>query len=98
MARRVERIGASVIVYDGSLVSHMAERLFEPSSWPDAPEAPGYAGGRGSTLFIEHDDQQWVLRHYHRGGLMGRWLDDQFPRGRVARSRPFRDAETIGHS
>ncbi|MDJ0927044.1 MAG: 3-deoxy-D-manno-octulosonic acid kinase [Gammaproteobacteria bacterium] len=95
MARRIETIGKSVIVYDDSLVSHIEERLFEPDSWPDAGQAPGYAGGRGSTLFIEHGGQHWVLRHYHRGGLMSRWLDDQFPRFGVARSRPFREWDLL---
>jgi 3-deoxy-D-manno-octulosonic acid kinase len=89
--RRIERIGKSVILYDASRVSQISEASFDPASYPGAPEAPGYAGGRGSTLFISHGDQQWVLRHYHRGGLMGRWLDDEFPWLGLERSRPWRE-------
>ncbi len=89
--RRIERIGKSVILYDASLVSQISESLFDPDRYPGAPEAPGYAGGRGSTLFIRHADQDWVLRHYHRGGFMGRWLDDQFVWLGLKNSRPYRE-------
>jgi len=89
--RRIERIGKSVILYDASRVNQISESMFDPLNYPDAPKVPGYAGGRGSTLFIRHDGQDWVLRHYHRGGLMGRWLDDEFPWLGLERSRPWRE-------
>lgn len=75
---RVERIGESVILYDGSLANHMREAWFDPATWPDAPRAPGYAGGRGATLFIRCEAQDWVLRHYHRGGRIARIAGDSF--------------------
>lgn len=93
--RRIERIGKSVILYDASRAGQISEATFEPASYPGAPEAPGYAGGRGSTLFIRHGDQDWVLRHYHRGGLMGRWLDDEFPWLGLQRSRPWREFQLL---
>lgn len=91
MARRIERVGESVILYDDSLLSHRSESLFDPASWPTAPAAPGYAGGRGNTLFITCEEQQWVLRHYHRGGLIGRILNDEFPWLGQQRTRSFRE-------
>ena len=69
---RIERIGESVILYDGSLVNHMREAWFDPATWAGAPRAPGYSGGRGATLFITCEGQDWVLRHYHRGGTVAR--------------------------
>lgn len=75
---RIERIGESVILYDGSLANHMREAWFDPATWPDAPRAPGYAGGRGATLFIRCEAQDWVLRHYHRGGRIARVASDGF--------------------
>jgi len=67
-----------MIVYDQTLVSHIREALFEPASWPDAKVVPGTAGGRGKTLVINVDQEQWVLRHYYRGGMAGRLLSDQY--------------------
>ncbi len=97
MARRIVTIDRSVIVYDDALVSQMRAELFDPASWPDAPAAPGYSGGRGQTLFIEHDEQSWVLRHYHRGGYVGRVLSDRFIRVPRDRTRPFREWQLLEH-
>lgn len=72
---RVERIGGSVILYDASLVNHPCESWFEPGHWPDAARAPS---GRGGTLFIHCNDQDWALRHYLRGGAVARLSTDNF--------------------
>ena len=86
---RIERIGESVILYDGSLINHMREAWFEPATWSGAPSAPGYSGGRGATLFITCEGQDWVLRHYHRGGTMARIASDGFAWLGQDRSRSF---------
>lgn len=78
MTRRIEEIGGSVIVYDDDLASDVAENLFELENWPGAVVIQGEGSGRGNTFFIEHEMSQWVLRHYHRGGLVGRFLTDEF--------------------
>jgi 3-deoxy-D-manno-octulosonic acid kinase len=75
---RIERLETGAILYDASLVDHAQARWFEPSTWPAAPTAPGYSGGRGATLFITVDGQDWVLRHYHRGGTIARFASDGF--------------------
>lgn len=86
---RVERIGESVILYDALFVNHMRAAWFDRASWPEAPEAPGYAGGRGKTLFIRCEGQEWVLRRYHRGGFMARFSTDAFLWGGESRTRSF---------
>ena len=68
VARCVEQVGRSVIVYDDTQVSHMREELFDASFWSERSEVA--SGGRGQTLFVRHDDSDWVLRHYFRGGLI----------------------------
>jgi len=88
---RITRQGGTGILYDDSLVGHATPELFAADSWPDAPTAPGYSGGRGATLFINHQGQDWVLRHYHRGGTVGRLLDDQFLWLGEDRTRCFRE-------
>ncbi len=88
MTRHVAKIGRSVIVYDDAIVSQISEDLFEPANWPDAGTVPGYSGGRGATLLIDHEGDNWVLRHYHRGGVVGQFLTDQFLWLGPGRSRP----------
>jgi 3-deoxy-D-manno-octulosonic acid kinase len=88
---RIEALGRSVIVYDGRCVSHVSDALFEASHWKDAEQVPGYSGGRGATLFVQYGEQQWVLRHYHRGGVMRHLVRDHFLGFRYTRSRSFRE-------
>lgn len=88
MVRRVETTGDGAILYDDALLSHPDPALFDPAHWPGAPRA---ARGRGAALFITHAGQDWVLRHYRRGGLAGRVLDDQFAWLGGERTRAFRE-------
>lgn len=89
MARRVIKTGISTIVYDDAMVSQITEDLFDPLNWPGADTVPGYSGGRGDTLFIKHEGADWVLRHYHRGGIVGRFLQDHFVWNGKGLTRPF---------
>ena len=73
----------------------MSEHLFDYASWPDADAAPGYSGGRGATLFIEHEGDPWVLRHYHRGGQIGQLLKDGFLFMGGGRTRPMLEYDLL---
>jgi 3-deoxy-D-manno-octulosonic acid kinase len=90
---RVESHGAggseSVILYDASLVDQPDPRWFEPAHWPDALSAPGYAGGRGKTLFVRCAGIDCVLRHYRRGGYLSLVAADGFLWLGAARNRAF---------
>lgn len=97
MAERIEKLGESVIVYDDSLVDQISEELFDPLSWDSAVSVPGVAGGRGTTLFVQHEEQEWVLRHYHRGGRVMRMLRDRFLWTGWGSSRPFREWSLLRH-
>ena len=88
MVRRVETTGDGAILYDDELLSHPHPALFDPAHWPGAPHA---VRGRGAALFISHAGQDWVLRHYRRGGLVGRLLEDHFAWLGTARTRAFRE-------
>jgi len=93
VARRVERTGGSVIVYDDRAVSHVHEDWFSPAHWPDAGRAG--AAGRGSALSVRYKDREWVLRHYHRGGLPGRFVNDRYFWAGEARTRSFREWDLL---
>lgn len=67
----------------------MEADLFEPAHWGDVDSVPGYSGGRGATLFVDIEATECVLRHYHRGGAVGKFLQDQFIWLGEERTRPF---------
>jgi 3-deoxy-D-manno-octulosonic acid kinase len=93
VARCVEQVGRSVIVYDDTQVSHMREELFDASFWSERSEVA--SGGRGQALFVRHDDSDWVLRHYFRGGLIGRFLSDEYFWLGGARTRSFSEWDLL---
>jgi 3-deoxy-D-manno-octulosonic acid kinase len=66
------------IIYSPTLVSDPGPELFEPAYWAQQSGVTETLGGRGSVLFIRDGDRQWVLRHYRRGGLIGKVLTDQY--------------------
>ena len=91
MPTRIARQDGNGIVYEDSLVSHAAPTLFEAATWAAAPLATGDSGGRGGTRFIQQSGHEWVLRHYYRGGAIGRVLRDQYCWFGEERTRSFRE-------
>ena len=66
------------MVYDSELVSEPDFSLGDYSWWRDRGSLLGNTSGRGTVYFVAADQGQWALRHYRRGGLIGRWFDDHF--------------------
>jgi 3-deoxy-D-manno-octulosonic acid kinase len=84
--------GDAVMLYDPSCGSNLQPvatlQWFEPEYWRSRSAIAGSAAGRGSTLFIETEGISWALRHYHRGGLVARWLGDRYWDQGESNSRP----------
>jgi 3-deoxy-D-manno-octulosonic acid kinase len=73
----------------GAAGLRMQESLFEPSFWAERGELVATARGRGSAWFIAAAPEQWALRHYRRGGLIGRVIEDRYLWSGEARVRAF---------
>lgn len=70
--------------------------LFSEEFWRKKNAVIGQAKGRGTTLFVQNTpDSCWVLRHYRRGGLAGRILNDQFLYTGLANTRPFQEMRLL---
>ena len=77
------------------MVSQISPDFFEPEHWQGAGRTAGKSGGRGAALYISHAGDDWVLRHYYRGGLPGRVLRDQFLWVGAARTRSLREWDLL---
>ena len=64
-------------------------RVFEPEFWADRGELVAVDRGRGSAWFIGSAPQQWVLRHYRRGGFIARFATDRYFWAGEVRVRAF---------
>jgi 3-deoxy-D-manno-octulosonic acid kinase len=66
-----------------------SENLFEPAFWAARGELVEVSRGRGSAWFVAAAPDQWALRHYRRGGLIGRVIEDRYLWTGEARVRAF---------
>lgn len=69
--------GAQHALVDPARADTFQFRWFDPAAWGASAEPVG-SGGRGSAWFLEGDQGHWVLRHYRRGGLPGRLLENRY--------------------
>jgi len=78
-------------------ISSLTAQHFDQAVWHQHQAVTGTSGGRHTVWFVapqraiphlasEHG-QQWVLRHYYRGGLPGRFVRRSFVYTGLARTR-----------
>ncbi|KAF7774451.1 3-deoxy-D-manno-octulosonic acid kinase [Pseudoalteromonas citrea] len=51
---------------------------FDPNYWQQKNAIVGTKEGRATAWFFRHDDKISVLKHYWRGGMIGKLLSDQY--------------------
>ena len=81
----------SAVLYDAQRVARIDDDWFEPSYWRSEDKVVGEAAGRGSVIFVRESDETWVLRHYHRGGFVGRFVSDHYFWRGLEQTRAFRE-------
>jgi 3-deoxy-D-manno-octulosonic acid kinase len=76
----VENTESGAILYDKSLINHISEADFLPETWASSSPVTGglRSAGRGGTMFVGTGTSEFVLRHYRRGGLIGRVNTDRY--------------------
>lgn len=83
-AGRVEAPVADGVVWtDPALLPQPSAGLFDPA----AGTARAAGSGRGTVWFLPAGDRTLVLRHYRRGGLIGRLIADRYLREPLACTR-----------
>lgn len=90
-------IDKAFMVYDAALLDDISPEMFEARFWQDHQTVIGLAKGRGSALFIRHNDDQWVLRHYLRGGVVGRLIRDSYLWLGLTSSRAWQEWHLLMH-
>jgi 3-deoxy-D-manno-octulosonic acid kinase len=78
MTPKIQHTGKDYILYDADKLGNAAGLSFERNTLVERGAILGAAEGRGTTLFIQHNGMDMALRHYHRGGLIAKFLSDQY--------------------
>ena len=71
-------IGNSTLLYSHNCLSEVNVDMFEAQYWQEQNKIIGQAVGRGTTFFFRENGHDFVLRHYRRGGLIGKFIKDQY--------------------
>lgn len=89
------RLNGTVIRFDASVLPTMEPRLFEEQWLRSNQNWQGSTQGRSQAHFFHHADRDMVLRHFHRGGLIGRVNRDLYLRIGAANSRALREFDLL---
>ncbi len=84
-------LGHVHILYDRDIVAQPELLTFEPHDLAARGVLAGEGHGRGFIYFIRLEDNDWVLRHYRRGGLVARLLKDTYLWTGIERTRAWRE-------
>jgi 3-deoxy-D-manno-octulosonic acid kinase len=94
--RRKDLTGG-VMLYDASRAGNAAAGWFDPEYWKERNEVEGEARGRGTTHFVRSGKQQFVLRHYRRGGLVAKAMGDRYFWRNESTTRSFAEWQLLYH-
>jgi 3-deoxy-D-manno-octulosonic acid kinase len=77
---QIRRNRAGAILFDADLVPDIPDEAFTADAWPASAPVSGEARstGRGSTVIVSGEQGDFVLRHFRRGGLIGRIVSDSY--------------------
>lgn len=88
---RVVTLGSRKVLFDPQLMIQPGEDYFSCKVMRDKGLVTGSADGRGETCFYHANEAKWALRHYLRGGLIARFLNDNYFGLRLENTRAWRE-------
>ena len=71
-------------LFDQNEIDNFSPEMLSAQYWQEKDAITGSARGRGTTWFVKYDEsnnsqaKHWVLRHYYRGGLIGKIINDSY--------------------
>lgn len=91
MTETIIRTPRGAILYDRSIITEIGDERFRPAGWLHAEPLRGAlgSGGRGNTMYVGNVPRQFVLRHFVRGGLVGKLIHDSYLWTGENNTRPF---------
>jgi len=94
--------GNVACVYNQTLITKFNAEMLSPCYWQQQNAVTGSAQGRGTTWFVEYNDisnikHDWVLRHYYRGGLIGKIIKDSYWFSGLEKTRAANEFALLRH-
>ena len=86
---------AKHIRYDTDIFNDIEDVSFDSRVWAQRSSIVGFAEGRGTTFFIQHQGRDFVLRHYQRGGFIANISKEKYIWMGLRNTRPWREWELL---
>ena len=88
------------ILFDAAAAAQAGASRFDPAwfdaaSWQDRARVAALGAGRAAALHVESVGIDWVLRHYHRGGMVARVLGDRYLWNGADHTRSFAEFRVL---
>lgn len=64
------------VIFNSDVTDNITPEQFTPDYWLAIHKVTQTERGRGASWFVDAGDQEWVLRHYRRGGLVARYVEE----------------------
>ncbi len=78
-------------------MDNFSPKFLDGEYWQAQNAVIGTAQGRGVTWFIRYENKDWVLRHYYRGGVIGKFNKDHYIYTGIDKTRAAREFELLNH-
>jgi len=91
LTETVERTENGAILYDKAIINQISAKSFDAQGWLHSELLTGNlrSGGRGNTFYVGQIPRQFVLRHYRRGGLLGKIVRESYLFSGAEKTRSF---------
>jgi len=97
--------GKVTCLFNKTLIDEFSAEMLTAHYWQQKNAVTGTAQGRGTTWFVRYlneqsndkNEQHWVLRHYYRGGLIGKVIKDSYWFTGIENTRAAREFSLLQH-
>jgi len=91
---RLQTTDDGAILFDAAAAAQAGSAQFDPAwfdpgFWRANGRATALGAGRGAVVRVVGGQVDWVIRHYRRGGMVARLLDDRYLWNGADRTRAF---------
>ena len=83
------------IAFHDDLLESPSQTWFNVAFWREKQAIAGSSQGRYTTWFIQHQNEDWVLRHYYRGGLIEKISHDKYFFCGLQKTRPIAEFQLL---
>lgn len=92
---RTEQSPQGIVRYDSDIFETIENKHFTAQYWQQQKSIAGNSTGRATVWFIQQGDLGLLLRHYYRGGLVGKINKDRFLREPAEKSRAIHEFDLL---